>query len=208
MSDDGKVWRVNLPFPPSVNGMFRNLSIDERSRMAAGMARKGKHGMPPPRVRSKDYLEWRKSAGVYIMLAKLPRFSKPVSVSIFLTPPDNRASDADNRAKAILDSLVTANILPDDSNRWVHELHMRWENPDDENPHAAVVISFAPHRREALSATARHELKAIQERDGLRTSANGSERPSKAIRELVAKGYLEPQPGLLDGQPQAYKVAD
>lgn len=206
MSDD-RVWRVNLPFPPSANTMFRNLSDAERSRIAAGMARKGKRGMPPTRSPDARYVEWRKVAHTYIQLSKMPRFDRPVVVTIILTPPDNRNSDADNRVKPVMDALKNAHILPDDSNRWVYEIRVRWENPDDDEPRAAVEIRLAPDRKPALSASARRELKTICERDGIRT-VGAAEKTSRAIRELIAKGYLVAEPGLLDGSQQAYKIAN
>lgn len=54
----------------------------------------------------------------------------PLSVSVVAAPPDNRATDADNRLKCLLDALVHAGLLEDDSNRVIQRLAWEWTPPE------------------------------------------------------------------------------
>jgi crossover junction endodeoxyribonuclease RusA len=54
----------------------------------------------------------------------------PLSVSVVAAPPDNRATDADNRLKCLLDALVHAGLLADDSNRVIQRLAWEWCPPE------------------------------------------------------------------------------
>jgi crossover junction endodeoxyribonuclease RusA len=116
------VW---LPFPPSTNNLFRNGVV------------KGKH----MRFQSKGYRAWRLEAALRLMVAKLPRFIAPVAVKLELTPKDKRSRDADNCAKPVLDALVEARVLPDDSNRFVRSVSIHWQEPAKR---AGVVVSICP----------------------------------------------------------------
>lgn len=106
------VW---LPFPPSVNNLFRDLSPETRIKISAGMARNGKRGRAPTRVISSEYKAWREEAAIRIKSAR-PRahFTTDAAAAIELVPPDNRRRDVDNYSKAIFDVLVVANVLEDD----------------------------------------------------------------------------------------------
>lgn len=53
----------------------------------------------------------------------------PVSVSVVASPPDKRATDADNRLKCLLDALVQGGLLADDSNRVIRRLVWEWCPP-------------------------------------------------------------------------------
>lgn len=46
----------------------------------------------------------------------------PVSIEILLFAPDNRKRDLDNVNKVVLDSLVNAGVLTDDSNKHINDL--------------------------------------------------------------------------------------
>jgi|6_EtaG_2_1085325.scaffolds.fasta_scaffold13314_2 Holliday junction resolvase RusA-like endonuclease len=95
-----------LPLPPSTNNLFHN---------------SGRGG----RRKTKNYRQWIERAGWELARQHpLPVTGSPVGVSIRLRRP-NKQSDLDNRAKAVLDLLVTHRLISDD--RDVSELHMYWE---------------------------------------------------------------------------------
>lgn len=102
-----EVW---LPFPPSVNNLFPQAVVKGRVR----------------RFPSKQYRLWRKEAVIRLCAARVKRIEVPVVVSLELTPRDGRARDADNYCKPVLDALVEARILHDDSNRWVKAVVPFW----------------------------------------------------------------------------------
>lgn len=54
----------------------------------------------------------------------------PLELSVVAAPPDNRATDADNRLKCLLDALVHAGLLADDSNRVLQRLVWQWCTPE------------------------------------------------------------------------------
>lgn len=84
---------LTLPFPPSVNRMYR--VFGNRSILsAAGRAYR---------------------AAVTEALAGTPKLLGRVSVAIVAHPPDNRRRDLDNLLKASLDGLVHGGALEDDS---------------------------------------------------------------------------------------------
>lgn len=82
-----------LPTPPSVNAMFRNV---------AGVGR----------VKTTAYKQWTRTAGWQVVAQKAPEFAGPVAVLIEADLPRNR--DIDNAIKAVLDLLVSVNVLSDD----------------------------------------------------------------------------------------------
>lgn len=84
---------LEMPFPPSVNVCWR--AVGGRSILSA----RG-------RVFRRDAIRaCGDAAGI----------AGPVTVKIYLYPPDRRRRDVDNYAKAILDALVHAGVLEDDS---------------------------------------------------------------------------------------------
>jgi len=48
----------------------------------------------------------------------------PVEVEILVSAPDNRKRDLDNLAKVVLDSLVNAKVLEDDSNKHINSFRI------------------------------------------------------------------------------------
>jgi crossover junction endodeoxyribonuclease RusA len=90
----GKRLEVRLPWPPSVNHYWKA------------------HGSR--RFISKAARTWLDEA---ILLLRAPgvRFERPVKVSLLLSPPDRRKRDGDNLEKAIMDALVKAGVIRDDS---------------------------------------------------------------------------------------------
>lgn len=84
---------IELPFPPSVNSCWR--AVRGRSILSA---------------RGREY-----RAKAIRACHDCEVIDGPVSVKIYLYPPDRRRRDVDNYAKAILDALVHAKVLKDDS---------------------------------------------------------------------------------------------
>jgi Holliday junction resolvase RusA-like endonuclease len=102
-----------LPFPPSTNNLFAHAQVGGRIR----------------RFPTKTYKNWRREAVIRIRSQRLPQCTAPVVVKLELTPRDGRARDADNYAKPVLDALVEAGLLIDDSNRYVRAVIPYWLSP-------------------------------------------------------------------------------
>jgi crossover junction endodeoxyribonuclease RusA len=90
----GKRLEVKLPWPPSVNHYWKARGI---KRFISPVAK-----------------AWLDEA-ILLLRATRVRFDGPVKVSLFLSPPDHRRRDGDNLEKAIMDSLVKAGVIKDDS---------------------------------------------------------------------------------------------
>jgi len=90
----GKKLEVRLPWPPSVNHYWKARG---NRRFISSAAR-----------------AWLDEA-VMLLRASRVHFDGPVRVSLFLSPPDRRRRDGDNLEKAIMDSLVKAGVIRDDS---------------------------------------------------------------------------------------------
>jgi crossover junction endodeoxyribonuclease RusA len=112
-----------LPFPVSVNNMFPHRVVDGRAR----------------RFPSRAYSNWRKVAGLMLNAKKLSRFDEPVVIKLQYFPANRRARDLDNLSKGVLDALVAARILHDDSSKWVKAVTGWMEEPDG---HARVVVTI------------------------------------------------------------------
>ena len=94
---------VTLPWPPSNNRMFRTPTTGR----LAGRTMLSEAGR-----------KYRAAVATSLILAKAPRaeyHGRRLAVSIFAQPPDRRKRDLDNLPKAILDALVHADIIRDDS---------------------------------------------------------------------------------------------
>jgi crossover junction endodeoxyribonuclease RusA len=97
--------KINLPWPPSVNRIWKTTS---------------KGGW----YSTKEAKEYRISV-TYLAIAAGIRNSFPsgnVRVCLFVYPPDKRKIDLDNRAKVILDALQDAKVYNNDSQ--IKILHM------------------------------------------------------------------------------------
>lgn len=72
----------------------------------------------------------------------LPQFNKPINISISWIEPNARR-DIDNVAagiKYILDGMVLANKLPNDTRHWVRNIAHSFPEPDKENPRIVISI--------------------------------------------------------------------
>lgn len=66
--------------------------------------------------------------------------SNVYEVTICITEKDHTRRDLDNQATSILDALVSAMILPDDSVRYLHSLHVIYMGVDKYDPKAEITI--------------------------------------------------------------------
>lgn len=104
--------RIRLPYPPSVNKYWRRF----RGRM----------------VLSKAAQAYRKAVAAAIL--EHWGYSRPepiaggVALRLTVHPPDRRRRDLDNLLKALLDAIVKAGVIADDSQ--VQRLSMAWGRPD------------------------------------------------------------------------------
>ncbi len=115
--------RLMLPFPGSVNGLWRCVG--------------GRN------ILSKRGRAYQKLAADYLMTQKpLPRYTSPVSVTARLGPPDKRRRDLDNHWKACGDALVKAGVLEDDS--LIHRLVLLWDSGQEVADAGGVVVSIEP----------------------------------------------------------------
>lgn len=86
---------IHLPWPPSVNAMYRNGGYRGRSK-------------------SNSYKDWCNEAGWMLNSQKLTRFSGPVRIRYTFGPKKGRY-DLSNFIKPIEDLLVTHRIISDDN---------------------------------------------------------------------------------------------
>ena len=103
--------KIVLPFPPSVNGLWRTTST-------GGM------------YRSPKYTAWRKTA---IMQAKIQARGKqilePYKLTLEVVRPDKRKRDLDNTLKAVSDCLVSVGIIDDSQCEHIEAKWVQSENP-------------------------------------------------------------------------------
>ena len=84
-----------LPFPPSVNRLWRN--IGNRT------------------ILSREAREYRQTVKEILDYERFDTLHGPLAVTIHVFPPDRRRRDIDNLQKALLDSLQHAGAFVDDS---------------------------------------------------------------------------------------------
>ncbi|WP_417582938.1 RusA family crossover junction endodeoxyribonuclease [Pelagibacterium sp.] len=114
------VTTLQLPFPPSVNNLFRNA---------------GKR-----RIDTERYAAWKKEAAWSIRAQRPRPVAGRVAVTIEVVAPDNRRRDADNCNKACLDAIVAAGVIQADDFRVVREVTTRWV--EDGSPCTVTVRSL------------------------------------------------------------------
>ena len=103
---------LHLPFPPSVNDYY-GLSCNGRA--------------PHKFVKEKGTI-YRQTVQEIVQDKDLElRANVPLSVTITLTPPDDKTHDIDNVLKCLFDSITHSNFWQDDS--YVRELKMDYAYP-------------------------------------------------------------------------------
>jgi len=97
---------IALPFPPSVNGYWRNVIIPakggQKMRAAVLISQEGR-----------EYAKQVERLCLRLGLARM-RLGGDLVVSVALFPPDRRTRDVDNYSKALLDALTKAGVWCDD----------------------------------------------------------------------------------------------
>jgi Holliday junction resolvase RusA-like endonuclease len=86
---------LTLPFPPTVNNLFRNVP--------------GKG-----RVRTGHYRLWLQEAALLLRAQRAPSLKGSYRLTISAVRPDNRRRDIANLEKAVSDCLVHAGVIEDD----------------------------------------------------------------------------------------------
>jgi crossover junction endodeoxyribonuclease RusA len=89
---------ITLPWPPSTNTYWRHPS---KGALA------GRHLISDKGRRYRAQVKWE--------AMDAPHISGRVSVAILASPPDRRRRDLDNILKSLLDSIVHAGVIEDDS---------------------------------------------------------------------------------------------
>lgn len=104
---------LTLPFPPSVNTYWRHVVLGKppKQRAATLLSEKGR-----------EYKKAVLRAVIAQRAAKGIRGEVHVVIKFFA--PDNRRRDVDNYPKALLDGLVEAGVMKDDS--LVRDLRLAW----------------------------------------------------------------------------------
>ena len=96
---------IDLPFPPSVNRLWRSTR-----------AKKGQY-------RSAEYVLWTKEAALRV--GQVETITGPFEVIFEAQRPDNRRRDLDNLPKAMMDCLTDCKAIEDDS--LCQSLTIRWK---------------------------------------------------------------------------------
>jgi Holliday junction resolvase RusA-like endonuclease len=85
------------------------------------------------------YRRWAEATAWMIRVQRVPSFQGRVSVTVSAGKPERRR-DGDNLLKPILDALVENRVIVDDSNVYVRELVMRWDEAAIEAGHVLVTV--------------------------------------------------------------------
>ena len=103
-------FEINLPMPPSVNSLYRNV--------------RGKG-----RVKTRRYCTWLNSAGWHIKDQRPKPLKGKVIIKAVLQVPEGfkkKQADASNFLKAIEDLLVEHELIEDDSWQIVRQVDAEW----------------------------------------------------------------------------------
>jgi crossover junction endodeoxyribonuclease RusA len=107
-----KLVTITLPFPPSINALYR--AVGGRS------------------ILSEKYRKWKSEAGLTLISQRPRKMPGKVAVSVELCAPDKRRRDADNAGtKALLDLLVSHQIIEADDSRFLKEIKVVWVDQGD-----------------------------------------------------------------------------
>ena len=124
---------ITLPFPPSVNHYWRHVAIGKRvTTLISAPGRKYSSAVHGEVLRQKAVL----------------RINHHVAVTVLLHAPDRRRRDVDNYAKSLLDSLVKANVLEDDS--LIRDLRLVWGDVQSGGKAVVMIREIAQAAQGAL----------------------------------------------------------
>lgn len=108
---------IRLPWAPNTNNLYRN----------AGRRR----------VLTERYRKWREVARVAILMQRPAAIKGAFRASVVLHRPDRRRRDLDGCAKAVLDAIVDAGVVEDDSA--CVELTLKWADSAPRKPGGVTV---------------------------------------------------------------------
>lgn len=115
---------IDLPFPPSVNAVWRSTAQFGRV------------------LKSEEYRSWLKLAGGYWMQQRGKQEIKHIDGSykleITLTPPDKRRRDLGNYEKALSDFCQEVGIVNNDC--LCEKLSLEWDRSKDAIPGARLIL--------------------------------------------------------------------
>ena len=111
------LYKVKLPFPPSVNGLYGG-------------------GSGQQRFKTKRYKEWCKSVSYLPDL----QIDVPITILYTFTWPDNRARDGQNYIKAVTDTLVNASVIKDDN--WSIIVSETWDFDKVDKKESGVTVQI------------------------------------------------------------------
>jgi Holliday junction resolvase RusA-like endonuclease len=110
-------YRLKLPFPPSVNGLYGG-------------------GSGQQRFKTKRYKDWCKS------IKHIPslNINYPITILYTFTWPDKRKRDGQNYIKAVTDLMVNSKLISDDSWDIIQSETWKYDKIDRENSGVLVEI--------------------------------------------------------------------
>lgn len=111
-----------LPWPPTVNTYWRNITVNGKSRVLVS-------------AKGRAYRD-----AVARAVGRVQPLAGPLVFSAVYYPPDNRKRDLDNLFKSLLDALTAAGVWANDSQ--VREIHARFG--DEVRPGGEVDVAVAP----------------------------------------------------------------
>ncbi len=124
-----------VSFPPSVNHYWRHVVLPLKRNTADG-----RQAFRVQALISEDGRKYKRTVCREVMAQNAQyRLSARVRIVVALYPPDRRRRDVDNYAKALLDSLVEAGVLADDSQ--VDDLRLVWYAA---TPGGRAVVTIRP----------------------------------------------------------------
>lgn len=111
------VFKFNMPFPPSVNGLYGG-------------------GSGQQRFKTKRYKDWCKT------VQHLPdlKIDYPITITYTFTWPDARARDGQNYLKAITDTMVNSGMIVDDNYKIITS--ETWDHAGVDKKNAGVFIKI------------------------------------------------------------------
>ena len=117
------MYSLTLPYPPSLNSLYK---IAPKPYPHIYLSAKGK--------------EYKKLVNEYIHTNDLVlKANIPLSVTVVITPPDNRKRDLDNLFKILFDSLTGAEFWEDDV--YVKALNVSYKEP---NKPGGLLLTIKP----------------------------------------------------------------
>jgi hypothetical protein len=122
-------FHVLLPLPPSTNNLFATVGTSDCKQR---------------RVKTRAYREWLAAAGIVLLELRKPK-ALPAKVCFTIFGTVNRARDCDNFLKPLLDALVSADVLPGDSLKYVTDVRISYGGPwDAPDPRVMVSVEADP----------------------------------------------------------------